>query len=168
MKVLLAISDRLFGDAILSFAASHNLSGPSEFKIVSVISPVAIQPGKNLKEKEAYHASEKRHAEMLVSQGRAALSKQRPEAVVSCEVLEGHTARELLTFAQTWPADMIVMGSHGRQGFERAILGSVSFYVASHAPCSVSIVRVSSADILDFDVDESDIPDEMKSYVVRA
>lgn len=168
MKVLLAISDRLFGDAIISFAASHNLAGPTEFKVVSVISPVAIQPGKSHKEKEAYYASEKRHAEMLVTQGRAALAKQRPQSVVTCEILEGHSARELLTCAQNWPADMIVMGSHGRQGFERTILGSVSFYVASHAPCSVSIVRVSSADILDFDVDESDIPDEMKSYVVRA
>lgn len=165
MKVLLAISDRLFGDAILRFAASHNPSGQTEYKIVSVISPKATQPGKNSKEREAYYACEKRHSDTLLTQGRAMLLRERPEAKVSCEVLEGHTARELLSCAQEWPADMIVMGSHGRHGLERALLGSVSFYVSSHSPCSVSIVRVSTADILDFDLDESDVPDEMKSYV---
>jgi nucleotide-binding universal stress UspA family protein len=43
--------------------------------------------------------------------------------------------------ARTWKADVIVMGSHGRTGLERLLLGSVAESVVRHAPCSVDIVR---------------------------
>jgi nucleotide-binding universal stress UspA family protein len=52
------------------------------------------------------------------------------------------TPKELiLEEAQRWGADMIVMGSHGRRGINRFLLGSVSEAVASHAHCSVEIIR---------------------------
>ena len=38
-------------------------------------------------------------------------------------------------------ADLIVMGSHGRHGLDRLLLGSVAEGVLRHAPCSVEIVR---------------------------
>jgi len=47
----------------------------------------------------------------------------------------------ILEEAENWPADMIVLGSHGRQGFERFWMGSVSEAVALNAPCSVEVVR---------------------------
>jgi nucleotide-binding universal stress UspA family protein len=42
-------------------------------------------------------------------------------------------------------ADLIVMGSHGRRGVERLLLGSVAEAVVRHAPCSVEIVRLPSS-----------------------
>jgi nucleotide-binding universal stress UspA family protein len=50
-------------------------------------------------------------------------------------------AHGILEAAENWPADLIVMGSHGRRGFDRAILGSVSEKVALHAECSVEVIR---------------------------
>lgn len=44
--------------------------------------------------------------------------------------------------AREWPADVIVIGSHGRRGLDRLLLGSVAESVVRHAPCSVDIVRV--------------------------
>lgn len=38
-------------------------------------------------------------------------------------------------------ADMIVVGSHGRSGLGRALLGSVSDFVVRHAPCPVMVVK---------------------------
>ncbi len=38
-------------------------------------------------------------------------------------------------------ADLIVMGTHGRRGFKRALLGSVTESVIRHAPCAVLAVR---------------------------
>ena len=46
--------------------------------------------------------------------------------------------------AKSWQADLIVMGSHHRQGIEEIILGSVSNYVMHHAPCSVMIIALDS------------------------
>jgi nucleotide-binding universal stress UspA family protein len=52
------------------------------------------------------------------------------------------TPKELiLEEAHKWGADLIVLGSHGRRGISRFLLGSVSEAVASHAHCSVEIIR---------------------------
>ena len=50
-------------------------------------------------------------------------------------------SRAILAAADSWEADLIVMGSHGRRGFDRIVLGSVSESVAMHARCSVEVVR---------------------------
>jgi nucleotide-binding universal stress UspA family protein len=47
----------------------------------------------------------------------------------------------ILDEAKTWGADLIVMGSHGRHGLDRLVMGSVAEAVASHAHCSVEVVR---------------------------
>jgi nucleotide-binding universal stress UspA family protein len=64
--------------------------------------------------------------------------------VAKAEVLLGEPRQALMDLAKSWPADLIVMGSHGRRGFEKALLGSVSEAVAMHAPCSVEIIRIKS------------------------
>lgn len=47
----------------------------------------------------------------------------------------------ILDAAKSWEADLIVLGSHGRRGMDRFLLGSVSESVAIHAQCSVEIIR---------------------------
>ncbi len=47
----------------------------------------------------------------------------------------------LLDEAKTWAANLIVVGSHGRQGLERFLMGSVSEAIALHAHCSVEVIR---------------------------
>jgi len=62
---------------------------------------------------------------------------------VSRQVTEPKDApsRAILAAADSWEADLIVMGSHGRRGFDRIVLGSVSESVAMHARCSVEVIR---------------------------
>jgi nucleotide-binding universal stress UspA family protein len=59
-------------------------------------------------------------------------------------VREGVTRTEIVDMAADWNADLIVLGSHGRRGLERLLLGSVSDFVSRHAKCSVQIIRTSS------------------------
>src|SRR6516162_1429967 len=47
----------------------------------------------------------------------------------------------ILHEAEEWDADLIVVGSHGRSGLDRVVMGSVSEAVALHAKCSVEIIR---------------------------
>lgn len=47
----------------------------------------------------------------------------------------------ILNEAAQWGADLIVLGSHGRRGMDRLLLGSVSESVAMHAGCSVEVIR---------------------------
>ncbi len=56
----------------------------------------------------------------------------------------GKPASEIVKAAKEWRADLIVIGSHGRQGIPRALLGSVAEAVMRHAPCPVLVIRAKS------------------------
>lgn len=53
---------------------------------------------------------------------------------------EGDPARSVRAVAEAWPADLVVMGAHGRGGFEHFVLGSVAEKVIRSAPCAVMVV----------------------------
>lgn len=53
----------------------------------------------------------------------------------------GEPRAVVLDQAQAWPADLIVLGSHGRRGLDRFLMGSVAESVAVHAHCSVEVIR---------------------------
>ncbi|MEM8607836.1 MAG: universal stress protein [Myxococcota bacterium] len=56
----------------------------------------------------------------------------------------GDSAAAICDVARKNGASLIVMGSHGRTGVVRQLLGSVAENVVRHAPCSVMVVRSSS------------------------
>jgi nucleotide-binding universal stress UspA family protein len=56
-------------------------------------------------------------------------------------VREGDPRSAIVDEAEQWGADLIVVGSHGRTGLKRWLLGSVAQAVVGHAPCSVEVVR---------------------------
>ena len=60
---------------------------------------------------------------------------------IATEALTGSPKRTIVEESEAWGADIIVVGSHGYQTWERMLLGSVSQSVAAHARCSVLIVR---------------------------
>ena len=61
---------------------------------------------------------------------------------VSISVVEAHAAwRGILETAAKVGADLIVMGSHGRHGLEKMVLGSVAQRVLSHSTLPVFVVR---------------------------
>jgi nucleotide-binding universal stress UspA family protein len=81
------------------------------------------------------------HAKAAAVQAAAVLRNS--GLAVKTEVTEPRDspARTILSSAELWQADLIVMGSHGRRGFDRLVMGSASETVAMHAYCSVQVVR---------------------------
>ncbi|HST62809.1 MAG TPA: universal stress protein [Longimicrobium sp.] len=63
-----------------------------------------------------------------------------PGVRVEGRVRTGAPAREAVAEAAEWPAELVVVGSHGRGGAARALLGSVAEAVVRDAPCSVLVV----------------------------
>jgi nucleotide-binding universal stress UspA family protein len=56
--------------------------------------------------------------------------------------LEGDPAAEILRLADEGGMDLIVMGTHGRTGLERLLMGSVTEQVMRGAKCSVMVVKL--------------------------
>ena len=57
-------------------------------------------------------------------------------------------SREILSQAKAIPADLLVIGSHGRSGFERFLLGSVTEKVMRSAPCPTLVVPCRAEDVI--------------------
>lgn len=65
-------------------------------------------------------------------------------AVVEVEMIEtigGQAADAIVEVAKTWPADLIVMGTHGRRGLRRLALGSDAEFVLRRSSVPVLLVR---------------------------
>jgi nucleotide-binding universal stress UspA family protein len=83
----------------------------------------------------------RKRAEESVSRAKLVLSSKGLTVCDGQSVPVGDPRAILLDAAASWGADLIVLGSHGRHGFDRMLLGSVSESVALHAHCSVEVVR---------------------------
>nr|WP_243147256.1 universal stress protein [Scytonema sp. UIC 10036] len=53
----------------------------------------------------------------------------------------GEPGKSICNLAQSWRADLIVLGRRGFRGFTEVLLGSVSSYVLHNAPCSVLVLQ---------------------------
>lgn len=71
----------------------------------------------------------------------SAIQSPTPNVTVEHELVEGEPASEIIEAARVHHCDLIVMGTHGRTGFGRLILGSVAEKVMRKAPCPVMTVR---------------------------
>jgi len=85
-------------------------------------------------------------AEELAEHGANRVRKLFPRWNVQLEPSAGSPAASILEKAKTWPADLIVIGTHGRSVLGRAMLGSVSLKLVHDAPCSVRVARLSHHD----------------------
>ena len=65
---------------------------------------------------------------------------------VGTKLLEGNIVDELIGLAKQGGYDLIVMGTHGRTGFKRAVMGSVAEKIVRLAPCAVLCVRLPDPD----------------------
>ncbi|HEX6275324.1 MAG TPA: universal stress protein [Polyangiaceae bacterium] len=77
----------------------------------------------------------------IEDKARSALDGQSAEVFVE----RGVPYAEIIRRAETWGADLVVVGSHGRSGLARMLLGSVAERVVRHAHVSVLVARETSA-----------------------
>ncbi len=90
---------------------------------------------------EGLSAEDKRRAEAYLAEQAGALA---PQKVVT-RVESGDARTVICDVAKEIGADWVVVGSHGRRGFEKLVLGSVASHVVTHAPCSVLVVKTPEA-----------------------
>jgi nucleotide-binding universal stress UspA family protein len=80
--------------------------------------------------------AQKRSSELL-----ARYRKAYPRVSIEMDVCESPAQEALVERAEALKADVIAVGSHGRRGVRRFVLGSVAETTVRHAPCSVLVAR---------------------------
>jgi nucleotide-binding universal stress UspA family protein len=130
-----------------SIAAAHSIAGRqwpsgSEFRIVSVADIVesGIEPWyTDVGLLEELQRLNRQHAQQAIDSAQEVLTAA--GLTSSKETFTGLPKAAILDEGQQWNADLIVVGSHGKRGVDRVLLGSVSESVAVHAHCSVEVIR---------------------------
>jgi nucleotide-binding universal stress UspA family protein len=68
-----------------------------------------------------------------------------PSVPYEHRLLTGHPAEEIVRFADEADCELIVMGTHGRTGFKRLLMGSVAEAVVRRARCAVLTFKLPHA-----------------------
>jgi nucleotide-binding universal stress UspA family protein len=147
MKILLAIDgsecSAAATQAVIAQLRSHN----TDVRVIHAVNwqhivPISLQFERGSEVAHAYQAlrdQTARDAEALVAH--AARQLQDAGFHAGTVVQEGEPRRVILDCADAWRPDLIVVGSRGKNGLDRLLLGSTSEHIARHATCSVEIVR---------------------------
>jgi nucleotide-binding universal stress UspA family protein len=148
MKVLVGVDDSPHAETTLEAVQRMPWPADTKFVVVSAVqmpfgaysepyAPVAADVSRWLEDLTKLHKE-------VASRGARKLSA----AGLSTEerVLQGDPREALIEEARKERADLIVVGSHGRTGLEKLLMGSVATHVVTHAPCSVMVVRPDAQD----------------------
>lgn len=144
MKILVATDGSVYSTAAIQSVASRPWPQGSKARVISIpepFMPLGQFPYFELKEIEDQNTAALQEAKRYAEVGAEVLSKSGLEATVETLLPRDSDAREIVKEAERWQAQMVVLGSHGRRGFDRMTMGSVSEHVALHAPCSVEVIR---------------------------
>lgn len=69
-------------------------------------------------------------------------AKQKTDVPVNFKIISTiHIADQIISFAKSHKIDLVVMGSHGRTGFNKVLIGSVAHGVSQKVHCPVMIVK---------------------------
>ena len=145
MKVLIGVDDSAHADATLEFV--QRLSWPADTAVVvcSAVAPphMAYSSSKNhlplgMDVGGWIEGLTKLH-EDLAARGARKLADAGLHT--QARVLQGDPREALIEEAKRERADLLVVGSHGHTGLEKLVMGSVASHMATHAPCSVLVVR---------------------------
>jgi nucleotide-binding universal stress UspA family protein len=147
-RVLVATDGSQFSTAAIRAVAACAWPKGSVAKVISI--PEPFQPLRQFPffesdEIERLNTAALKAAKKFAAAGADALFNADLQATADTPFPESSNGRDIVKEAERWHADLIVVGSHGRRGFDRWYMGSVSEYVALHASCSVEVIRIPSA-----------------------
>jgi nucleotide-binding universal stress UspA family protein len=143
MKILIAVDGSECSDAVVEEVAKRPWPGDSAVRIISVaeilpLEELSLPP----RYREDIERAARHRAETIVERAIARLRDSDARFLpISSTVVIDLPKDAIVEEAERWGADLIVVGSHGYRGPERAPLGSVSQAVATQAKCSVQVVR---------------------------
>ena len=151
MKVMVTVDGSECADLAIDAIVGRVWHDNDEFLVLSVMEPLPMEFS-FLRNGESENASENNlhnQFEYITDYAAKRIREAIPGHDVSTEVAKGPVASTIVDTASQWGADLIVMASHGRSGFQRILLGSVTHEVIKLAHCSVEVIKKPAQSFLD-------------------
>lgn len=132
-----ATSDRALQEA-LKLARQHG----AQVRLIYVMEDVFFPDNEAYFDYAALQEVVKRNGENMLERAKTGAQQAGIEAeTMLLETAGERVASVIVTEAQRWPADLIVIGTHGRSGFNRLLFGSVAEGVVRTAQTPVLLIR---------------------------
>jgi len=133
MNILLAIDHSVSSETAVSEVTARPWPAGTKVCVLNVVEPPALLviPAVLQTATEAGQALVKNAADRLIARG----------LETSTHVVQGNPRTGIAEYAESWGADLVVVGSHGHSAIGRFLIGSVAQGLIRGAPCSVEVVR---------------------------
>lgn len=147
MKILIGVDSSPCSEAAVEFVRKMKWPAGSSVLVLSVARPAFPTPGDMfpIEGVSVGIAAEMQRAEHEALAERTQSALREVGLATETRVTLGDPRVDLVEVARAERADLIVVGSHGRTGLSKLLLGSVASHVVSHAPCSVLVAKQSGA-----------------------
>ena len=137
-KILIAIDNEPVAAHAADIAAELARLAGAEMAFIHVIDPELVNAADTGIQPAVFAASAKEEARKLIDDFRKRLP---PQATALDFIQVGSPLTEIVENRDYAGSSHFLIGSHGRAGIKRALLGSVAEGVMRHAPCPVLVVR---------------------------
>jgi len=147
MKIIVGVDDSPHAHAALEFVRGMKWPAGTRVVVVSAVRPAiaaysevhvpaSLQTERVMEDQIRMHEEQVLRAEGTLRDGGFATEGR---------VVQGDPREVLVEVARTENADLLVVGSHGRTGLAKLLMGSVASHVTTHAPCNVLVVKPKAA-----------------------
>jgi nucleotide-binding universal stress UspA family protein len=141
-KILVAIDDSEISDNVIQQAAQLAKALNSEITLVQVMTLDPYLADAYLRMGQSNELIERVRSYVQENLSKAEKKFEALGLTVATQVLEGFSVNgEIISAAENLGVDLIIMGSHGRTGFKKFILGSVAQKVLGESHIPVLVVR---------------------------
>jgi nucleotide-binding universal stress UspA family protein len=143
MRIILAVDDSRWSNAAVDLVRRTHWQKDTRVIVVTAIAtPLPafslVDAGGHLLDAEILEANRRAGRDVVTRVERDLRETGLP---IQTEVALGDPREVILRIAQEHGADLIVVGSHGRSGLPKLLMGSVATHVVTHAPCNVLVVK---------------------------
>lgn len=136
MNILVAMDSSASAYAALAAALAREWTEGTSFRILTVL------PRRASRSVDAeVIGSDVNRAHRLIDRATSELEARNPDSIVIGQIDVGDPAKNIVRLADSWPADLIIIGPHDRGLVGRFFIGSVSKAVLKQAGCSVLVAR---------------------------
>jgi len=148
MKILIGVDDSPHSRAAVEFVRKMTWPANSSILVLSVMRPAVPIYAETYVPAPTYLAEMSEESKRFHQETASGAERELQTTGLKTEarILHGDPRTALVEAARTERADLVVMGSHGRTGMAKLLMGSVASHVVAHAPCTVMVVKLRPRD----------------------